>query len=132
MIIIIIVIIIIIIIIIFGNVCPNRQEKVLVSVREKVLENVKTSQAFKARSKVENVSDWQDKPLHGQFARQNKDQRSVENTWMWLKTGQLKREIEALIVAGQDQAMRTNCIKAKIDKAQDNPKCRMCNKMDMK
>ena len=29
-------------------------------VREKVAENVETSEAFKARCKAENVSDWQD------------------------------------------------------------------------
>ena len=62
----------------------NGQEKVVVSqsVREKVLENVETSQAFKARRKAENVGDWEDKPLHGQFARQKKDQRSMGNMWM--------------------------------------------------
>lgn len=43
-----------------------------------VLENVETSDAFKARHKAGSDSDWQDKPLHGQFTRQNKDQRNAK------------------------------------------------------
>ena len=107
----------------------NSKEKLVGSVRKKVLENVETSEAFKARRKAENVGGGEGKPLHGQFARQNKDQRS-EIMWMGLKIGQLKRETEALIVAAQDQAIRTNYIKAKIDTTEDNPKGRMCNQRD--
>lgn len=66
---IIIISIIIILIIIFIIVSvQNSQEKVVVSVWEKVLENGETSQAFKARRKAENVSDWHGKPLHFQSA----------------------------------------------------------------
>ena len=60
----------------------------------------------------------------GQFARQGENQRS-EETWTWLKEGKLKRETEALIVAAQDQAIRTNYVKASIDKSQADPKCRI-------
>lgn len=49
---------------------------------------------------------------------------------MWLKTGQLKREIETLIATSRDQAIRAYCITARIDKTQDNPKCRMSIQMD--
>ena len=50
--------------------------------------------------------------------------------WMWLKTRQLKRENETLIVAAQDEAVRTSYIKAEIDETRDNPNWRMCNQMD--
>ena len=62
---------------------------------------------------------------YGQFARQSEDQRNDE-TWTWLKEGKLKRETESLIIAAQDQAIRTNYVKATIDRSQDDPKCRMC------
>ena len=34
----------------------------------------------------------------------------------WLKKGELKKESEGLLTAAQEQALRTNAIKAKIDK----------------
>jgi len=40
------------------------------------------------------------------------------------KEGKLKRE--ALIIAAQDQAIRTKFIKTMVDKSQNDPKCRIC------
>ena len=48
----------------------------------------------------------------------------------WLRKGYLKRTIEALIMVAQEQAIRTNNIKAKIDKTQENSKYRMCGKAE--
>ena len=48
------------------------------------------------------------------------------DSWIWLTKGNLKKETEGLLIAAQDQALRTNKIKAKIDKIHDDPKCRMC------
>ena len=36
------------------------------------------------------------------------------------------REIEFLLIAAQNNAIRTNHIKARIDKTQQNSKCRLC------
>ena len=49
---------------------------------------------------------------------------------MWLKGTGIKRETESLILAAQEQAIRTNVIKAKIDNTQEESKCRMCGKVD--
>ena len=38
----------------------------------------------------------------------------------------VKREIESLLRAAQNNAVRTNHIKARIDKTQQNSKCRQC------
>ena len=43
-----------------------------------------------------------------------------------MKEGKLKRETEALVVAAQDQAIRTIYVKISIDKSQADPKCRIC------
>ena len=40
--------------------------------------------------------------------------------------GNFKRETESLLIAAQDSAIRTNHIKARIDKTQQNSKCRRC------
>ena len=44
----------------------------------------------------------------------------------WLKNGYLKKETEGFIMAAQDQAIRTNAIKARIDKTSSDSKCRFC------
>ena len=38
----------------------------------------------------------------------------------------MKEETEVLLVAAQDQAIMTNVIKKRIDKNQEDSKCRMC------
>ena len=45
-----------------------------------------------------------------------------------MQYGTLKREIESFIFAAQEQAIRNNVIKGKIDKSQEQTKCRMCSK----
>ena len=42
---------------------------------------------------------------------------------MWLKKGNLDRETESLLIAAQNNAIRTNHIKARIDKMQENNRC---------
>ena len=43
---------------------------------------------------------------------------SHEKTWTWLRRGNLKRETESLLIVAQNNAIRTNYIKAKIDNTQ--------------
>ena len=42
----------------------------------------------------------------------------------------MKRETESLIVAAQNQSIRTNVVKANIDKSQGDSLCRVCRKVD--
>ena len=42
----------------------------------------------------------------------------------------MKRETENLIVAAQNQSIRTNLAKAKIDKSLGDSLCRVCRKVD--
>ena len=53
---------------------------------------------------------------------------SHEKTWMQLRKGNLKREIESLLIAAQNNAIRTNHIKTRIDKTQQNS--RLCGDRD--
>ena len=61
--------------------------------------------------------------------RQTKEVRS-DQCWAWLQNGDLKRETESLIVAAQNQSIRTNLVKARIDKSQGDSLCSMCRKVD--
>ena len=55
---------------------------------------------------------------------------SHEKTWTWLRKGNFKRETESLLVSAQNNAIRTKHIKARIDKTQQNSKCRVCDDRD--
>ena len=84
----------------------------------------------KLRIERRRKSIWIDKPLHGQYMRQTEDVKDPSESWKWLIEQDLHRETEGLIVAAQDQALRTNNIKSKIDKQDISPKCRVCGEKD--
>ena len=46
------------------------------------------------------------------------------------RTGELKKETEGLFFAAQDQALRTNAVKARIQNQNVSSKCRMCGTHD--
>ena len=69
----------------------------------------------KSRLREERHQRYLAKPLHGQFFRSTEKGRD-DKSWLWLKNGKLKKETEGLIIAAQDQALRTNSIKNRIDK----------------
>ena len=49
---------------------------------------------------------------------------------MWQRKGNLKKETESLLIAAQNNAIRTKHIKARIDKTQQNSRCRLCGDRD--
>ena len=66
------------------------------------------------RSKNEKgLDDWEDKLLHVQYLRQTKEVTS-DQCLAWLQNGDLRKETESLIVAAQNQSIKTNLVKAKI------------------
>ena len=67
-------------------------------------------------------NQYKEKALHGQFVR-NTEQVRDEMSWNWLKRRKLKKEIEGTIMAAQDQALRTNAIKNRIDRQDVSPMC---------
>ena len=80
---------------------------------------------FKRERKDKLKSDWQEKELHGQFTKE-KESINWEDSWCWIKKGDLKAPTEALICSAQEQSLRTNYVKYHIDKTVDTPLCRMC------
>ena len=48
----------------------------------------------------------------------------------WLRKGSLKRETGSVLIAAQNNTIRTNHIKARIDKMQQNSKYRLCGNRD--
>ena len=59
-----------------------------------------------------------EKQLYGHYKRQT-SVISHEKTWTWLRKRNLKREIESLLIAAQNNVIKTTYVKASIDKAQE-------------
>ena len=83
------------------------------------------------RNDTENTMDnrvttrklkWEEKQIYGRFQRLINN-ISHEKTRAWLRKGNFKRETESLLTAAQNNAIRTNHFKARIDKTQQNSKC---------
>ena len=53
-----------------------------------------------------------------------------EKTWTWLRKGNFKRETESFLIATQNNAIKTNHIKARIDMMQQNSCYRLCGDRD--
>ena len=94
------------------------------AVKEKVLDEKENLQEYQKSRQEEKISNWKEKALHGEFVRQTADVAG-EDSWRWLRNGFLK-ETEGLILAAQEQALRTNSIKHSIDKTSETPLCRLC------
>ena len=90
-------------------------------------DNLEAGSVLKKVKKEKRLQDCKEKALHGLYLRQTKEVRS-EQSWVWLQNGDLKRETESLIFAAQNQSIRTNLVKAKIDKIQKDTLCRLCRK----
>ena len=93
------------------------------------VEGLETASVLKKVKKEMKLQNWEEKALHGQYLRKTKELRS-EQSWVWLQNGDLERETESLIVAAQNQSIRINLVKAKIDKNQKDMLCRLCRKAD--
>lgn len=74
-----------------------------------------TEKDFKKRRREERRSELEEKALHGQFFRQTREIYDPDS-WGWLWDGELKKETEGLIMAAQTRSLRTNVLKANIDR----------------
>ena len=115
-----------------SNCVQKSEEPLFAAVRNESFlnsEEDETVEHFKERKRRKRQEDWKTKTLHGRILRQTEDVRDGAS-WDWLMRGDLKKETEGLIIAAQDQALRTNAFKAKIEKQQLSPLCRMCGLKD--
>ena len=61
---------------------------------------------------------WKEKQLYGYFKRQT-DEIPHEKTWTWIRKGNYKKETEPPLIATENNTIRTNYVKAKMDKTTD-------------
>ena len=83
-----------------------------------------TDNTIDNRKTITRKQRWEEKQLYGRSKRLINI--SHDKTWTWLRKGNFKRETESLLIAVQNNTLRTNHIKARRDKIQQNSKCRLC------
>ena len=90
---------------------------------------IDTDNTIDDRMTITRKRKWEKKQLYGRFKRLINN-ITHQKTWTWIRKGNLKRETKSLLIAAQDNAIRTNHIKARIDKTQQSSKCRRCSDRD--
>ena len=104
----------------------NEDDRLRSAWEEGLMKEDEDPQVYRERTLKSRMEEWQNKTMYGQFLRLNKD-LSSNDTWQWLQRGELKKETEGMIMAAQDQALRTRYIQRAIDGTNISPKCRKCN-----
>ena len=89
-------------------------------------ENLMEKEDFKKNSQNEIKNKWHGKRMYGQFVHEMAEEIDKDLSWKWLVQSDLKVQTERAICATQEQALRTNDTKDKIDKTLGNPLCKMC------
>ena len=81
------------------------------------------------RTEINRKQKWEENYFHRHFKRLTSD-ISLEKMCTWLRKEHLKRETESLLIAAQNSAIRTNHIKARIDKTQQNSRGKLYGDRD--
>ena len=105
------------------------EERLIQAARGDKIDDLEAASALKRSKEEKRLEDWEKKILHGQYLRQTKEGRS-DQCWAWLENRDLKRKTESLIMAAQNQSIRTNLVKAMMDKTQGDSLSRVCRKVD--
>ena len=92
-------------------------ERLIQAARGDKIDGLEAASVLKRSKKEKRLEVWEGKVLNGQYLRQTKEVRS-DQCWVWLQNGDLNRKTESLIVAAQNQSIRTKLVKAKIDEIQ--------------
>ena len=107
----------------------NSNERLLTAARAENEYEEESEAEYKVRKRNERCQAWKEKTFHGQFLRQTGNEAG-SYSWIWIRNTGIKRETQSTIIAAQEQAIRTNIIKAKIDKTQEESKYRLCGKVN--
>ena len=99
--------------------CIQKHGGRLITATRNNTDNTRTN-----RMTITRKQKWEEKQLCGRF-KQLISNISHEKTWTWLRKKNLKTKIESLLIAAKNNAIRTNHIKASVDKMQQNRKCRL-------
>ena len=102
----------------------EKQEAELITAIKNYTDNMMTN-----RMTITRKQKREEKQCYGRFKRLI-NTISHEKTCTWLRKWNIKRESESLLIAALNNAIRTYQIKARIEKTQQNSKCRLCGDRD--
>ena len=88
-----------------------------------------TDNTIERRMTITRKQKWEGKKLNGCFIRLI-NSISYDKTWAWRRKGNFMRETEYLLIAAQNNTIRTNHIIARKYKTKKNSKCRVCGDRD--
>ena len=77
------------------------EERLIQVDRGDKIDSLEDASVFKRSKKGKRLEDWEGKVLHGQYLTQKKEVGS-DQCWDWLQNGDLKREMESVIVMNGD------------------------------
>ena len=107
----------------------NKDEWLESAWEEGLIKEDEDSKVYRERTSKSKMEEWQSKPMHGHFLRQTND-LSRYDIWQWLQRWELKKETEGMIMAAQDQTLRTTYIQRAINRSNNCPKCKKCYQKD--
>ena len=113
----------------FGGDVLKSEERMIQAARGDRVDDLEAASVLKKVKKEKRFKELEEKALHGQYLRKSRVVNR-EQSWVRLHNGDLKRETESLTAAAQNQSIRTNLVKAKICKSQNDTLCRLCKKAD--
>ena len=108
----------------------SKEEALKQVAKEELVKREQTRAEYTKQQLQAHQDCWQSKAMHGQYLKDIRGKVDEGKTWKWLTNGELKKETEGLILAAQDQALRTKAVCAKIDKTSTDSKCRLCKEKD--
>ena len=112
------------------NASRQQHEDYIKSQQRKTYYNeLKQYKRHRDQQNKHNKKKWEEKQLYGSFDRHGSE-ISHKKISTWLRKRNIKREAESLLIVAQNNAIRTNYVKAKIDETQQNSKCRLCGDGD--
>ena len=98
-------------------------------VKEDFIMDKEGKKEYDRRTKERHETNWKEKSLHRKLPKSIVD-IADSVSWQWLRSGYVKKNLEAIITVAQDDALRMNWIKANIDRVDCSPLCRVCHSVD--
>ena len=95
------------------------------ALKGNVIEDGETKEEVTKRKRDERKKTLHEGKLQGQFVKKTRN-IVYEVSGNWIRNVFLKKETEGMLFAAQEQALRTNSIKVKIDHQSFSTKCRLC------
>ena len=107
-------------------------EKKAVHKQQEMSNDVIKASKYKGERKGEREFKWHEKVMQAQFFRDTHGIAEKGRLWLWLDNGDLKKETDAMIMATQEQAIRTHYVQHDIKNSRDSKIWRMCGERGKK